>query len=304
MITATPVPDRLRPFQLERSGLRGRIVRLDHALDDALRGHGYPDAVAQALGELIALAGTLAGGLKFDGSFSLQARGDGPVRLLVADCTNAGVVRGYAGFSAESLPRGTAPGLGELLGKGVMAVTVDQSAIGGDSYQGIVALEETTLEACMLSYFRQSEQIPTGLRLAVRRDRSDGRWRGGAVVVQAMPGIGGQAGAFDEDGWLRTMLLLSTLADSELLDPDLPLDDLLWRLFHEEGVRVFDWLPLVHGCSCSADRFARALATFPLAELEEMAQDDGVITASCQFCGRSYGFRPDQVARRDAEPSG
>ena len=286
-----PTVDLLRPFQLERSQLRGRFVRLGGTVDYVLKAHDYPPPVSGLLGQLLVLAGALAGGLKFAGRFSLQVRADGPVRLLVADCTNDGEMRGYASFDAERLGVAAAgdPPMA-LLGKGLMALTVDQRGDGGELQQGIVELDGDTLSDCMLNYFHRSEQVRTGIRVAVGKDPMSGRRHAGAIVVQALPVTDPRRAHDAEDDWRRAMLLLGTASDDELLDPALRPDDLLFRLFHEDGVRVFEPQALAPGCGCDEDRVWGMLASFPLDDLESMRQEDGGITVTCQFCSRTYAF--------------
>ncbi|MCB2053231.1 MAG: Hsp33 family molecular chaperone HslO [Geminicoccaceae bacterium] len=305
MSAYSPVLDVSRPFQIERSALRGRAVRLGHTIDRVLTAHAYPQGVSLLLGELLVLAGGFAGALKYDGTFSLQVRGDGPVGLMVADVGNDGAMRGYASFDREDPPADSLHGLAALVGRGVLALTVDQSRTGGKTYQGVVELGDRTLQDAMLGYFQRSEQVPTGIRAAVRFDEEAARWHAGAVVVQAMPDEGGTAfqprGSDAEDDWRRAMLLLQTLSDEELLDPSLSLDDLLVRLFHEDGVRVFDPLDLSFACSCDEDRVRRVLAGFGAAELEEMRDEEGAVTVTCEFCSRVYRF--DEAGLRDLEGS-
>lgn len=296
MITETPRIDLLRPFQIERSHLRGRFVRLGETVDYVLRAHDYPPAVSDLLGQLLVLAGALAGGLKFEGSFSLQIRGDGPVRLLVADCTNEGRMRGYAGFDAEAVARLKDDRPMALLGRGILALTVDQRAAGGEVAQGIVELEGDTLADCMLGYFHRSEQVRTGIRVAVAKDPASGRWQAGAIVVQALPNTDPRRELEAEEDWRRAMLLLGTATDAELVDPALAPDDLLFRLFHEDGVRVFRPLALAPGCSCDEDRVAAMLRSFDLDDIEDMRQEDGGITVTCQFCSRVYRFDRGRLA--------
>jgi molecular chaperone Hsp33 len=292
--------DALRPFQLERSALRGRMVRLGPAVDTVLTRHDYPEAVSRQLGELLVLAATLAGALKFEGTFSLQVRSDGPVKLMLADCTNDGEVRGYAQFDAARLnatARFDVPG---LFGHGRLALTVQQSSTG-DSYQGIVELAGDSLTECMRTYFRQSEQVQTGLRTAVARvqGQQGPRWRAGGIMVQRLPEEGdGRSGvtASDED-WQRTMVLLSTATRDELVDPDLSLDSLLLRLFHEEGVRVFRPTRLTFGCRCSRERVETMLRMFEDEQLEDMKLDDGSVLVTCQFCNQDYQIDESELAR-------
>jgi molecular chaperone Hsp33 len=296
MTTHVPNVDLLRPFQLERSHLRGRLVRLGGTVDYVLKAHDYPAAVSDLLGQLLVLAGALAGGLKFDGRFSLQIRADGPVRLLVADCTNGGEMRGYASFDAERVAEvaGDEPPMA-LLGGGLLALTVDQRASGGEVSQGIVELGGDTLADCMLNYFHRSEQVRTGIRVAVGRDPVTDRWHAGAIVMQALPAPDQRQLPEAEDDWRRAMVLLGTASDEELLDPLLRPDDLLFRLFHEDGVRVFTPLALNPGCGCDEERVWNMLASFPLDDLEGMRQEDGGITVTCQFCSRVYRFDQDRL---------
>ena len=295
MHAETPRIDLLRPFQIERSHLRGRFVRLGETVDFVLRAHDYPPPVSRLLGELLVLAGALAGGLKFEGSFSLQIRGDGPVGLLVADCTNDGRMRGYAGFDAGGVAALGGDRPMALLGKGVLALTIDQRAVGGDLSQGIVDLSGDTLAACMLGYFERSEQVRTGIRMAVGRDAMTDRWQAGAIIVQALPSTDPRKEIETEEDWRRAMVLLGSATDAELLDPGLRPDDLLFRLFHEDGVRVFHALALRPGCGCDEHRVVTMLQSFPLDDLEAMRQDDGSITVTCQFCSRVYHFPPDRL---------
>ena len=303
MVALTFLDDALRPFQLERSALRGRMVRLGPTVDTVLTRHDYPLAVSQQLGELLVLAATLAGALKFEGTFSLQIRSDGPVRLMLADCTNDGEVRGYANFDAEAVRAAEPLGMPGLFGSGQLALTVQQGP-GGETYQGIVELTGENLTESMQAYFRQSEQVQTGLRIAVGRtvEGERARWRAGGIMVQRLPEESGTPGhdATDED-WRRTMMLLSTATEGELVDPRLPLDALLFRLFHEEGVRVFQPARLSFGCRCTRERVEAMLRMFDDEQLEEMKLDDGSVEVVCQFCNQDYKLEPGELARlRDA----
>ena len=289
--------DLLRPFQLERSALRGRLVRLGDALDRILTRHDYPEPVGQLLGELLVLAAALAGGLRFQGTFSLQAKGSGPVSLLLADYTHDGAMRGYARFDAERIDAGS--DLAALLGDGRLALTVDQGDAGA-AYQSIVELSGASLTECMQTYFRQSEQLKTGLKIAVGRVADNGtwRWRGGGLMVQRLADQ--PVDEAHQEDWHRTMLLLGTATDAELLDAGLPADALLYRLFHEEGVRVFAPQDLRFGCRCTRERVEKLLRSFPDAEVEEMRQDDGLLVVTCQFCNAGFRFDEAQLARLHA----
>ena len=286
--------DVLRPFQLENSQVHGRLVRLGEAVDAVLKAHAYPSPVSNLLAELLVLAGALAGGLKFAGRFSLQIRGDGPVRLIVADVTNDGEMRGYASFDAAAI--GDEAVFQALVGKGLLALTVDQAASGGETYQGIVETDDRSLQDSMLAYFQQSEQVPTGIRSAVAFDPIADAWRAAAVVVQAMPGEGAVSAPEREDDWRRTMLLLDTLSDAELLDAGSDPDTLIYKVFHEDGVRVFDSLNLRFGCSCDEERVGNMLKQFDRDEALAMPDESGKVTVTCKFCSRVYRFTPAEIA--------
>ena len=182
-----------------------------------------------------------------------------------------------------------------LLGKAILALTVDQRPSGGEVYQGMVDLEGATIAESMCGYFRQSEQVPTGIRAAIGQEPLTGRWQAGAVMVQAMPGSRPEDGEDAEERWREAMLLLHTATDDELLDPAVSLDTLLFRLFHEDGVRVFEPQQLHFGCGCNEERVRGVLRRFPADDLAEMREADGGITVTCQFCSRIYKFTDEQV---------
>lgn len=297
---STSPDDLVQPFQIEASRLRGRFVRLGAELDGILSRHAYPDPVAHILAETLSLAVLLASMLKYEGIFTLQTKGDGPVRLMVADVTSVGDVRAYAQFDADAVAKATddaaiAPAPA-LLGKGHIAFTVDQGA-HTDRYQGIVELYGKTLADCVQHYFRQSEQIDTGISVAV--DNPDGVWRAGAIMVQRLPEEGGvPAPASDtEDDWRRAMVLLTTLTGDELSNPGLSPSDVLFRVFHEDGVRVWPARPLRFGCRCSRERVEGMLAQLPRAEVEDLKLDDGRVEVVCQFCSSAYHFDDADLQR-------
>ncbi len=293
--------DLVQPFRLDPFALRGRLVRLGPTVDRILAQHDYPEPVATLLGEAITLAVLLAGALKYDGVFTLQTKGDGPVRLLVADVKTDGAVRGYAQYDAKRLgevtPRDDSPSVPDLLGAGYLAFTVDQ---GDDTerYQGIVEIVGGTLAECAQHYFRQSEQLQAGLKLAVARAGDSGAWRAGGLMLQRVPPEGGLAPIGDdvEDAWRRVMVLMSSATPAELVAPDLPPRRLLWRLFHEEGVRVFDTHAVEARCRCSRERIAGILRSFPLDELDDMRKEP-VTTVTCEFCNTRYEFAAEDLER-------
>lgn len=306
-MTMTPLPaDFLLPFQFRDLGIRGRLVRLGTVADTVLRTHAYPDAVGELLAEALALSAALAGALKFDGIFTLQTKGDGPVSMLVADTTSAGEMRGYAKFDAERLHRAagaTAAPVPKLLGAGYLAFTVDQGP-HTERYQGIVELHGATLADCAHRYLRQSEQIEAGIRLAAHHPAgAEGvsRWGAAALTLQRLPESDGVR-ISDEDqessaeNWRRVLALMSSVTDSELLDMTLGPYDLLHRLFHEERVNVSEAKPLLHRCRCSELRVQRALASIPEEELENL-KVNGRIEVTCEFCNACYVF-DESVLRR------
>lgn len=294
--------DIVQPFQIDPFRLRGRLVRLGPALDQVLTRHDYPVPVATLLGEAIALAITLSGALKYDGVFTLQTKGDGPIRLLVADVTTAGAVRGYAQFDAAKLTQ-LGPDVGSsvprLLGAGYLALTVDQGE-HTERYQGIVALEGATLAECVHHYFRQSEQVEAGIKVAVAQRRDpDGqlRWRGGTLMIERLPkdGDADTAREAEDEGWRRAVVLMATGTSEELLDPNLTPEALLFRLFHEDGVRVYRPHALTAQCRCSRERVERMLTALPPRDLVDLAVD-GKLVVTCEFCNATYSFDEETVA--------
>ncbi len=288
--------DLVQPFRIDPLALRGRLVRLGPTIDRILSQHAYPEPVAVMLGEAITLAVVLAGALKYDGIFTLQTKGDGPIRLMVADVSTAGAVRGYAQYDTaklEAVLSGARAGVSSvpgLVGSGYIAFTVDQGE-DTDRYQGIVELAGATLAECAQHYFRQSEQIQAGIKLAVGRTGRGGTWRAGALMLQRVPPEGGYGVIADdvEDGWRRAMVLMSSATAEELVDPDLPPHGLLFRLFHEDGVRVYETHRLEARCRCSRERIEGILRLFSSDELDEMRKER-VTTVTCQFCNQSYLF--------------
>jgi len=291
--------DLVLPFQIEASRLRGRMVKLGPALDEILTRHAYPEPVARFLAETMTLAMLLSSMLKYDGIFTLQTKGDGPISLMVADITSVGDIRAYAQFDEAALAKAAddvaiAPAPA-LLGKGYIAFTVDQGA-NTERYQGIVELYGKTLADCVQHYFRQSEQIDTGLTVSVDQetlpDGSKGAWRAGGIMVQRLPQDPTEhvLGSGDEDAWRRAMVLMASATGDELLDPGLAASDLLFRLFHEDGVRVWQPKGLRFGCRCSRERVSDMLSSLPRDEVQDLKIDDGRVEVVCQFCSTAYHF--------------
>ena len=293
---AVMADDIVVPFTIDALDVRGRVARLGESVDTAIRRHDLPAPAARLLGGVMALATLLGTSLKFDGKLIVQVQGDGPVHLLVADYATGGAIRGLARFDAARLEELTEERTRDekaLLGDGTMALTIDQGP-RTERWQGVVAIAET-LAATAQAYFAQSEQLPTRLRLAAGPvSTADGeRWRAGAAMIQHLPGHDGNEEEHDgtRDQWDTAAALFDTIADDELLDPGISPERLLYRLYHEQGVRVFDPVPVRWRCSCSRDTLKEVLARFSEEERAAMVED-GRISATCQFCARQYTFDP------------
>jgi molecular chaperone Hsp33 len=287
----------IQPFKIEGQPVRGRLVRLGPLVNAVLERHAYPELVAALLAEMLTLAACLAAALKFEGVFTLQTKGDGPIHLMVADVTSGGDVRGYAQFDAARLGAvasaidNATPSVPLLIGAGYLAFTVDQGP-HTERYQGIVELTGATLVECLHHYFRQSEQFDAAIKLATIQDGAG--WRASAIMLQRLPPEPGQADDA-EDGWRRSLVFLASCTSAELLAPDLPANDLLYRLFHEDGVRVFAPSQLQAGCRCSRGRVEQVLRSMPAAELEGF-RVDGQIYVICEFCNARYDFPDAEIA--------
>jgi molecular chaperone Hsp33 len=308
--------DSVLPFAVDALDARGRVVTLGAALDRILSRHAYPDAVSRLLGEAVALTALLGTALKFDGRFILQTQSDGPVYRLVVDFEAPDRLRATAGFDREAVEEAVARGEATpagLLGHGHLAMTVDQGEYMS-RYQGIVILDGRSLEDAAHQYFMQSEQIPTRVRLAVsellQRDSSHElrrHWRAGGLLVQFLPEASeririrdldpGDAPesaddnqpADEDDAWNEVLSLVETVEDVELTDPDVPSETLLFRLFHERGVRVFDRKPLIERCRCSRERVDQMIRSFSATERADMVVDNK-IAVTCEFCSTTYEF--------------
>lgn len=299
---AEPYPrdDFVQTFAIEGMNVRGRIVRLGAVADRVLQAHGYPEPISSVTGEALAIASMLGASLKFEGVLTLQTRGAGPLRMIVADFSSPGVVRACATFDRDG--RLEVP-FAALHGEGSFALTIDQGA-DMERYQGIVPLATEGLTASALEYFRQSEQIPTAMKAVaapmVLRE-ADGQlrrhWRAGGIMIQNMAALGGHQIALDHDAdeaWSRAEILMNTTEDHELLDPLLEVPRLLYRLFHEDGVRVFPPTPLSFGCRCSKERVGSVLAQYSQDDLDDLVVD-GAIVATCEFCSTEYRFSKGEL---------
>jgi molecular chaperone Hsp33 len=307
LVSAEARDDRVTPFAVEALDLRGRLVRLGPTVDAILGHYNYPPQVARLLGEAVALAALLGSILESHGRFQLQTRSDGPVDMLVVDYDAPGKLRGFARFDAARLAEVTDPAPAALLGRGHLALTIEREEDAA-RYQGVVPLEGESLADAAHLYFRQSEQIPSFVRLAVAElVTPQGRsWRAGGLLLQYLPVAGsrvrelppgdapeGQENAPEEDdAWTEGQALAGTLEDHELVDPSLSGERLLFRLFHERGVKVFNERPLAEFCRCSTDRIERLLKSFSPQERADMVGDDGRIGVTCEFCATFRSFDP------------
>jgi molecular chaperone Hsp33 len=313
--------DRVLPYTVSDLDVRGRIVRLGPSIDAVLKRHAYPEPVSRLLGEAATLTVLLGSSLKFQGRFQLQTKTDGPVNMLVVDFEAPDSFRAVARFDADRVAGHIAAGdisPGSLLGHGHLGMTVDQGS-HASRYQGIVALEGQGLEVAAHQYFRQSEQIPTRVRLAVGQtiDGDGPVWRGGGLIAQFMPHSPerqkgadiapgdlpegyeappqGHPDGVSDDAWNEARALAETVEDHELLDPTLESERLLYRLFNERGVQVFQSTAVREACSCSRERIMEMLRGFSLDDRRHMIADDGTIGITCEFCSQHYSFDPETL---------
>jgi molecular chaperone Hsp33 len=304
-----PVPDivvsrGVMPFHLPRRPVRGRLVRLGPLAHALLTRHSLHPAVTRLAGQSLALAAALSTALKFRGSFSVQAKGDGAVPMLLADCTDMGALRGYARIESEKLEAllrtEPSPAAEQLLGGGYLAFTVDQGP-EQNRHQGIVTIQGASLADMALHYFRTSEQIRCFVHLAC--DETADGWRAGALVLEKIAGAGGIDPSLDADAqdesWRTATILAATLTDAELLDDALPPEQLLYRLFHSEGVATDRARALSYGCRCSRARLIGILEGFPTDDLDHMTVDDEIVM-TCEFCNFDFRFQRQEVRGRDA----
>jgi molecular chaperone Hsp33 len=311
--------DLVLPFRTVKSDVIGRVVRLGPVVHGILSRHAYPEPVSHALGEALTLTAMLGSALKSDAKLILQTKTDGPLDFLVTHFEQPGPqrgqMRGYANYDKADLGLAGAKGRGDqgsMLGSGHLAMTIEPGG-GGDRYQGIVGMDNGPLLEAAHEYFRQSEQIPTFIRLAVARHYGPAtgggprawHWRAGGLMIQQLPREGGVRAPRDDDAneleddeeenWNRVRHLAATVEDHELLDPLLAPERLLYRLFHEEGVRVVPATAIAEVCRCSRERIEMYLRRFGAAELADLREPDGSLSVTCEFCSRQYRFEPGEV---------
>jgi len=310
MDSDSPHDNMMLPFQIENGEARGRLVRLGSVADTILNRHDYPVSESVVLGEALVLASLLGGALKMDGVFTLQTQSNGPLSLLVVDYDGSGRLRGYARTANAAAPTerndaGTNTGdvsFPRLMGTGYLAFTIDPGP-GSERYQGIVDLAGASLTECAHEYFRTSEQLETAIKLTAQRvdDGAGGTvWRAGGIMVQRLPR---QSVLHDEDeredAWRRAVTLMSSARDEELVDAHMLPTQLLYRLFHEDGVRVFSPTDLHAACRCSEERIRNVLETFSPEEIADMTVD-GRIVVTCEFCTTDYLFSPAEFMHHQA----
>jgi len=290
--TPAPPADFVLPFDLPALGLRGRIARLDASLTRAMAAHPLPEPSARILAESVVLGALLGSALKLEGRLSVQLKGDGPLSMLVSDYFAGGGLRGFARFDeakAEGLSQ--APSFTELAGEGALAITIEAHP-GAQAYQGLVPLKPEGLAMSAQGYFEQSEQLPTLLKVAagsIYRAGEGVGWRAGGIMLQAVPERA-TVSITEGDDWQRIQMFLDTLEPVELLDTEINAEAVLWRLFHEDEVRVHASHPLHFQCTCGADKVLPVLKSYPLSELAGLADADGVIRTRCEFCGTEYAL--------------
>jgi molecular chaperone Hsp33 len=310
--TLTPIhSDAVVPFEVEGRDVSGRITRLDAVANNILGHQNYPDAVAKLLGQALSITALLGSIMKFEGIFTFQIKGSGPVSLLVCDYATpkgadsadaiGGILRGMAKFDADQMPASETPTMKELLGDGYLALTIDQGS-HTDRYQGIVELTGDSLDDCARHYFMTSEQLPSEIVSSCERVTVDGNktWRAASLLIQHLPPARDkiEIGAIDkatanQENWAHARALIQTVTPEELLDTGLPLQDLVYRLYHEDGVRAYQSSHLGLGCRCSRKKLEDVIRTFSDDDVAHMVVD-GQITVQCQFCNTEYVFSPDE----------
>lgn len=310
--------DTILPFQLDRTSTRGRVARLDGVLQDVLSQHAYPPPIEALIAEATLLTALIGPTIKLRWKLSLQIRGDGPVRMIATDyfapeiAGEPGRIRAYASFDADALD-GSGTGFDQI-GEGVFAILIDQGG-GTMPYQGITPIAGGSLFACAETYFAQSEQLPTRFALSYgqsQRPKGEMHWRAGGIMLQQMPkqlpelgeGGSGEGGLLlpedildgdSAEDWNHVSVLLGTAEEIELIGPAVQPTELLVRLFHADGPRVFDNQRVEFGCTCSADKVRNSLSIYSAADISEMTTEEGVVTADCQFCGAHYEFDPETL---------
>jgi molecular chaperone Hsp33 len=309
LVSAAPAGDFVLPFDIAKAGVRGRLVRLDTASTQALDAHVLPEAAARVAGEALAMAALLGSALKLDGRLTVQTKGSGPLDLVTADyygsspapgdddATRPRGVRGYARLDVERFANLDGKEFSKLAGEGALAITIEPQR-GGQTYQGIVPLSGEGLAASAETYFAQSEKLPTVIRLAAAplfvAGEKTPRWRAAGLMLQMTPEASKAPGR-DEDDWNRLSILARTVEDLELVDTGLAAEKVLWRLFHEDEVRVQPAEPVAFRCDCDTARIVTVLKSYAPEERAGLADLDGIIRARCEFCGITHEIGPEAL---------
>ena len=319
--------DTVLPFQLDRADIRGRVGRLDSVLETILGQHDYPTPVAALVAEAALITALIGQTIKLRWRLSLQIRGDGPVRLIATDYFGPpeegqpARMRAYAAYDAEAVDAAEGAVPFGLLGQGVFGILIDQGP-GAAPYQGITPIAGGSLADCAETYFAQSEQLPTRFALAMAEavePGGDAHWRGGGLLLQHMPkasrearqeatgfdgllAAGDMLDGADAENWNRALTLLETVEATELLGPHVGAEQLLLRLFNEEGPRVYAAQPVRFGCTCGPEKVVQTLAAYSAEEIAGLTTPDGKVTADCQFCGAHYEFDPAELGTGSRSP--
>jgi len=299
--------DFIQPFMIDHSSIRGRMVRVSKVLNDILNAHNYPLAVSYHLAEQIVIACILSATLDKGGILTVQAKGNGPVRFIVVDVIAGGTIRGYAEVNEEALEKAIGnspnktPPISKIMGQGVLAVTLDEGK-SKERYQGIVELTGDSISDAFKGYFMQSQQGEISVNVAVRApDKTHKKWSAGGIIIERMPIAGGKQKELSEEEqdeiWTRTKMFMQTLKANELLDVDNTPQNLLYRLFNEDGVWVYKVQPLKAGCRCSRQRIRTVLKSIPPNELAEVLDAKGNMAVKCQFCNKSEVFTRADINR-------
>lgn len=297
-----PTSDFVLPFQLEKVSIRGRLVRLKSSLHEIIDRHKYPILINRLLEEVVALTAALANFFKYDGVFTLQISGDGPVRLMVVDVTHTGDIRACARFDEEAVTKlaiSTAS-IHPIFGTGYLAFTIVQENTD-DRYQGIVDLDGSTIAECLHHFFRQSDQLETGIVVYSRAENADTQDHlAAALILQRMPtasGLSFEQIEIENDAWLRSLSILGTTTSKELLSSELSAQDFLFRLFWEDGIRIFEHRPMNAKCRCSKERVETMLKTFSATAIKDMIENEK-ISVVCEFCNQEYIFEPKMLLHK------
>ena len=299
-----PESDFILPFQLEKSQIRGRLVEIGPALNEIILMHNYPKPINHLIGESATLSLALSSMLKYKGFFTLQAQGDGPVAMIVSDVRSPAFIRSCAHFDPERValareqlaamkaPETAQNHLAQFLGKGLLAFTVDREGLS-ERYQGIVELDGASLTDCVQNYFKQSEQIGTGIHMAVGQRNE--KWRARAIMLQHMPEDGKNPeaghGNVKEDEWRHAMIMMQSASVDELLNPELSAQDLLFRLFHEDGIRVYEPQIIERDCRCTTEKIQNVVKMLPDDDRKDIVKD-GRIEMTCEFCSKTFCLNP------------